>query len=215
MVILENLFLESTQGNFAAANAHIDRLLELKNVTSPGPNMEYAYLALFISIAALNSGDLSRLQSARACADVAISSQSVTPVFDLVARLGLALRAVLTHDEIGAREQYSAITDFRESTRFLWFSVDRMLGLLAHTMGNLDDSQARFEDAIAFCRESGYVTELAWTLHDYADMLLERNDTGDRQRATAMLDEALQISTDLGMRPLMERVLSKRDILKA
>ena len=30
-----------------------------------------------------------------------------------------------------------------------------------------------------------------------------------------MLDEALKISTDLGMRPLMERALSKGDILKA
>ena len=46
-------------------------------------------------------------------------------------------------------------------------------------------------------------------------MLLERDEPGDQQNATTMLDEALQISTDLGMRPLMERVLSKRDILKA
>ena len=30
-----------------------------------------------------------------------------------------------------------------------------------------------------------------------------------------MLDEALQISNDLDIRPLMERVLSKGDILKA
>jgi hypothetical protein len=46
-------------------------------------------------------------------------------------------------------------------------------------------------------------------------MLLERNEPGDSEKAVSMLDEALQISTDLGMRPLMERVLSKRDILKA
>ncbi len=30
-----------------------------------------------------------------------------------------------------------------------------------------------------------------------------------------MLDESLSISTELGMRPLMERVLSRREILKA
>ena len=46
-------------------------------------------------------------------------------------------------------------------------------------------------------------------------MLLERDEPGDSEKATAMLDEALQISTDLGMRPLMEKALSKRDILKA
>ena len=34
-------------------------------------------------------------------------------------------------------------------------------------------------------------------------------------QAMTLLDEALAISRDLGMRPLMERVLSRRDILKA
>jgi len=37
------------------------------------------------------------------------------------------------------------------------------------------------------------VTELAWPFCDYADMLLERNETGDQQKATGM-------PTDLGMR---------------
>ncbi len=46
-------------------------------------------------------------------------------------------------------------------------------------------------------------------------MLLERNDLGDRDKATSPLDESLAISTELGMRPLMEGVLSRRDILKA
>ena len=46
-------------------------------------------------------------------------------------------------------------------------------------------------------------------------MLLERNDEGDRQKAMVLLDESLAISTELGMRPLMERVLSRREILKA
>ncbi len=31
----------------------------------------------------------------------------------------------------------------------------------------------------------------------------------------ALLDESIAISTELGMRPLMERVLSRRDILTA
>ena len=33
--------------------------------------------------------------------------------------------------------------------------------------------------------------------------------------AMSLMDESLAISTELGMRPLMERVLSRRDILKA
>ena len=57
--------------------------------------------------------------------------------------------------------------------------------------------------------------ELAWTLHDFAGMLVEQDGEGDKAKATTMLDEALRISTDLDIRPLMGRVLSKRDILKA
>ena len=47
------------------------------------------------------------------------------------------------------------------------------------------------------------------------DTLLERNGDGDRQKAMQLLDESLQISTELGMRPLTERLLSRREILKA
>lgn len=44
------------------------------------------------------------------------------------------------------------------------------------------------------------MTELAWPFCDYADMLLERDETGDQQKATDMLGEATGMPTDLGMR---------------
>ena len=56
---------------------------------------------------------------------------------------------------------------------------------------------------------------MAWSYCNYADMLLERNGEGDRAKATALVDESLAISSALGMQPLMERVLSRREILKA
>ena len=93
--------------------------------------------------------------------------------------------------------------------------MDRVLGLLARTMGQLKQSTTHFEDALAFCRRAGYRPELAWTCCDYADTLLQRNNPGDREKAAALLDEALAISSELGMRPLMERVLSRRDTLRA
>ena len=65
------------------------------------------------------------------------------------------------------------------------------------------------------CRKAGYRPQLAWTCCEHADLLLERDDEGDHAKAIALLDESLAISSELGMRPLMERVLSRRDILKA
>ncbi|MFB3092244.1 MAG: tetratricopeptide repeat protein, partial [Dehalococcoidia bacterium] len=94
-------------------------------------------------------------------------------------------------------------------------SMDRLLGLLSQTMGNLDQAMAHFEDALAFCRKAGYRPELAWACCDYADTLLQRKETGDREKAMSLLDESLAISSELGMRPLMERVQSRREILGA
>ncbi len=93
--------------------------------------------------------------------------------------------------------------------------VSRVLGLLARTMGRLDQAVEHFEDALSFCRPAGYRPELAWACCDYADALRERDGEGDRARAISLLDESLAISSELGMRPLIERVLSRREILKA
>ncbi len=85
------------------------------------------------------------------------------------------------------------------------------LGLLAQTMGKLETAAEHFEDALAFCRKAGYRPELAWTYCDYADTLLQRNESGDREKAMSLLDESLAISSELGRRPLMERVISRQD----
>jgi len=45
--------------------------------------------------------------------------------------------------------------------------------------------------------------------------LRDRYGECDRARAMFPLDKSLAISSELGMRPLMERVLSRREILKA
>jgi DNA-binding NarL/FixJ family response regulator len=85
-------------------------------------------------------------------------------------------------------------------------AVDHLLGLLSLTMGKPEQAMLHFEDALAFCHKSGYRPELAWTCYDYADLLLSRRSPGDWQKAISLLEEALAISTDLGMRPLRERV---------
>jgi hypothetical protein len=45
--------------------------------------------------------------------------------------------------------------------------------------------------------------------------MLERDGDGDRAKATFLIDDSLAISNELGMRPLMERVLFRREMLKA
>ena len=45
--------------------------------------------------------------------------------------------------------------------------------------------------------------------------VVQRNEPLHQEKVTSLLDESLAISSELGMRPLMERVLSRREILKA
>ncbi len=93
--------------------------------------------------------------------------------------------------------------------------MDWLFGLLAQTLAELDLAAQHFEDALTFCRKAGYRPELACSCCDYADCLLQRNEPGDHEKAMSLLDESLAITSELGMRPLMERVLSRREILKA
>ena len=79
----------------------------------------------------------------------------------------------------------------------------------------VNDTAKHFKGVLAFSRKAGYRPELAWFLCDNADMLLDRNNEDARNKAVSLLDEVVAIATEDGIRPLMERVLSRREILRA
>ena len=126
--------------------------------------------------------------------------------------MGLALLAVWRSDAMLADEQYNALAEHQgEMAGTMSIAVDRLLGLVAQTMGDPDQAASHFEDALAFCRRAGYRPELAWTCNDYAETLIERAGADDKKKAEDLLDESLGISTELGMRPLMERVAALQE----
>ena len=137
------------------------------------------------------------------------------PVARMHARAGLALLATQQGDKSAAEEHYDYFLRHRGTMIWTLASADRLLGLLAQTVGDLEQAAAHFEDALAFCRRAGYRPELAWTCHDYSETLLHRNDPRDQTQAASLLDEALTISSELGMRPLIERVVALREQLHA
>ena len=157
------------------------------------------------------------IELANHLAATVVASETKHPSGKMGAHSALALLAVIEEDSTSAEGEYGYIEPWRGNLIMGAgvSSVDNLLGLLTRTMGKLDDAQTHFEDALAFCRKVGFRPELAWTCCDYGDMLLERDAEGDRAKAITLLDESLAISSELGMRPLMERVLSRREILKA
>ncbi len=212
--------LEHQVGDFEQGSVHLERLLEVMRRTPPGPSGPNAILTLVIPLIARITGLPDRLEIAEAAAQAVLSSQSVTPMIAQIAVSGLALLAVVRKDVAAAKQQYDSLQHGATVVTALIAPISvgtlskRLLGLLAETMGTLDKAAQHFDDALAFCRR-GYRPELAWTCCDYADTLLRRNRVGDREKAMSLLDKSLAISSELGMRPLMERVLSRREILEA
>jgi ATP/maltotriose-dependent transcriptional regulator MalT len=101
---------------------------------------------------------------------------------------------------------------------YMWaigMSSHRVLGLLAAAFGDTEAAVTHFEDSLEFAEKAGYVRETVWTQMEYAEMLLDRDEPGDREKAIELQDEALAITQELGMRPLTERILARREILRA
>jgi DNA-binding CsgD family transcriptional regulator len=167
------------------------------------------------------TGVTDRLDIAKAAAETVLSSPHAVPVWVISARTGLALMAFMQDDASAAAQQYSALEPQRGTilTGVAALSgeicIDRVLGLLSQTMGKTDDAVVHFEESLEFCREAGYRPELAWACHDYANMLIQRNVSGDLSKARELLDESHQIASDLGMEPLNEKVTALRERLDA
>jgi DNA-binding CsgD family transcriptional regulator len=88
-------------------------------------------------------------------------------------------------------------------------AMSRYLGALATTMGHWDTAAQHFEDALTMNARMGARPWLAHTQYAYTTMLLARNQPGDGDKATALLDSALVTARELGMRALEERLTAR------
>ena len=138
-------------------------------------------------------------------ADVVLLSPFAVPAFVAVTNVGLAYDALARGDKKACQRAYDALIG-SSGLYVIVVVIDRLLGHLAHALGEIPQGIEHFENSLDFCAKAGYGPEYAWTCWGLAASLLERSGNGDRRRAEELLDEALQISTDLGMPPLRQRV---------
>ena len=93
-------------------------------------------------------------------------------------------------DTLSAWEQYDALLPYRGVMANGRPPVtDRVLGLLAHTLGRIDDAAAHFEDAMDFCRDR-FHGEQGHVSYEYAVLLFARRGPGDRERAIELMFDA-------------------------
>jgi len=207
--LIPKAILEHQLGDFERGKSTLETLLGIVGPTRPGPSLEFVSPAIAFPSAAQNSGSSEWFNLVQTRAETTLSSPTCTPFVANFARCGLGLMAVQRQDAEYAERIYRDLLPYRSTVPITGnIAIDRMLGLLAHTMGNFEPAIGNFEDALSFCRVARYRPELAWSCADYASVLLDRNGPDDRERAVALLDESKVLATELGMRPLMEKVAS-------
>jgi ATP/maltotriose-dependent transcriptional regulator MalT len=206
-LLAPRVLLEYQVGEFSQGAVYLHRLLEVIRQYS-GPTLAAVSVAQIIPLVVRITGSLDRLDIAQTVAEMVLSSPFAAPFLSLEAKTGLAMAAVVRNDVLAARQGYLALEPYSGTmlSPLISVSADRLLGLLAQTMGQIDQAEVHLGDALAFCRKAGFRPELAWSCYDNSDLLLARDHPGDHDRAMSSLEEALTLSTELGMRPLMERV---------
>ncbi len=215
------LKLEHAAGELARAKSLVDRLLEMVPLSPPRPEFGLATTVLVLSLIADDGLAEERLAEAEATAEAILSFPTVTKHVLLIARAALAVMAMHRRDVTAAARHYPELKVAAGMVLFEGLAGDRLLGLLAETISEDRAALRHFEDALAFCRSGGERVELAWTCLNYAELLLRcaaaigPSAVEEQARATELLSEGLQIAHEIGMRPLSERILAHRPILKA
>jgi eukaryotic-like serine/threonine-protein kinase len=209
--------LEYGIGNVDAGAPFIARLQEVAgSMPPPGPIADHVFLAATIPLVSRGTSTDAGLDSAAAAATQVLSLAKIAPILAMVARRGLAVIAVERGDADASGRLYRELEPERgTASTFIPLTMDRLLGLLAMTSGSVDAALAHFEEGLTFCDRADYLPERAWTASDYAEALLARGHSGDREQAVVLQDSSLAIAREFGMRPLMQRVLVHRELLKA
>lgn len=200
--------MEYELGDFSAGDVYLDRILEIiRQAPSGRPQLEHSIVALTVGAAARITGLVTRFDVATSAAELILSLPlACEPRNAQLSRSGLALIAVQLDDTTAAQEQYSFLGSWPVTRSPLnLIDGDRILGLLAQTIGDLDAAVNHFEDSLAFCRKAVVQPDLAWACYECADALLVRGKTGDIEKARSLLYESIAISGDLGMGPLGAR----------
>ena len=125
-------------------------------------------------------------------------------VAEACSRLGDDERAAVLYETLAPFEEYHAIGPHEGSLG----AVGRYLGLLAQTLGRLDQAEHHLRTAIAMNERMGARPWVAHSRSDLARVLSQRDGPGDRERALLELGLAQDICRELGM-PVLEEKAAK------
>jgi class 3 adenylate cyclase len=201
-------YVASQRGDTKAATRFLRRLSDLVAPVPPGPNAEYAMLTAAAALVAHIGGLTPDAELIRRSSEAVLASPvRGAALLRSFAHLSRALLAHMTKNAIEAAEflpHIEALGSLVPGDRFP--QSDHMRGLLLETLDRLDEAVEAIESALAFLPPT-YVPSRAEAAYDCARLRLRRGAPGDRERARALINEALGQAQKLGMQPLTARLM--------
>jgi DNA-binding CsgD family transcriptional regulator/tetratricopeptide (TPR) repeat protein len=203
--------VEYETGNDVVGGQYVQRLIDADRDAKPYP-LAGIFTAVALSHIAYSTNGMTDTEPAMAAARAVLAKPSAARNAVINVRMGHALLSVLAADIDECEADLEALTPFESVMPTQSGLVTaRVLGLLAHAVGQKRRAWKHFEQALAFCRAGGFNPELAWTCHDYAAALLDSGARDDRAKAAALLDEGEQIAAALGLVLLRKRISAFRE----
>lgn len=195
-------------------------LQEARWAGSPDPQVIAHYRDRYPEVAAWRVGmlyQLTRLGRVREVRDEldALASSDFAAIERNATWLGAMVNVSeavnLVGDQVRAATLYDLLLPYanRNATVSLLISrgsVSRPLGLLAATLGRIEDAARHYDDALAMHRRMGARPHTALTLYEYGRMLA--GVPAEHARAPALLREAICLARELGMEGLVERCVA-------
>jgi tetratricopeptide (TPR) repeat protein len=128
---------------------------------------------------------------------------TISRLGEVVSFVGDVRRAVMLYDLLLPYGERCAVT----GASYCRGAVARPLGVLATLLGRYDDAERHFEKALEMNARIRARIWVAHTQHDYARMLVARDQPGDREKAAALAAQALATAREVGMKLLEADVL--------
>jgi DNA-binding CsgD family transcriptional regulator/tetratricopeptide (TPR) repeat protein len=203
------MLLECETGHRKAGDTYLERILAAERGAGPWP-LAGAVTAMALSQAGCLWNDSTTREAALQVSRAVLERRPAIPMALAGARISRGLVAIHRSKPDECEEELEFLEQFKGINQMPFVLMDRLLGGLAHGAGQTRRAMAHFESGVAFCRKSGYRPELAWTLYDYAKVLVDTGRRGDRERAASLLDEGHDLSSLLGMRALAAAVAAFR-----
>jgi len=202
--------VEQEAGDFVVAQSLMTRLLEIVTLSPRAPEFAQATTALVVALVTTEELGAGTRHLAEAAAQAILSMSSATDAVRTSALACVAVMAVQRGDVDAARRHYAALQLARGTIIYMGMAAYRLHGRLAEVIGDHRAASEHFEDALNFCRSRGCLPELALTCYDFASLQCAYGEPDSHARAEALLDEALAIARQLGMRPLTSGGLALR-----